>query len=60
MDLKNIIVNLNQRKRCSMTSLICGILNDTDELDRNRPTDLENELMVALGWGEGGKDVGNS
>ena len=42
MNLKNIIVNLNQteKERCSMTSLICGILNDTDELDRNRLTDL--------------------
>ena len=46
MDLKSVILSQTEREKYCMESLICG--NATNGLkNRKRPTDLENELMVA-------------
>ena len=46
-------VSQTEKDKYHMRSLICGILKkDTNELiykDRNRPTDIENKLMVTKG-----------
>jgi len=54
MNLESVIlgeVSPTEKEKYHMTSLVCEKRNDTNELAKQRLTDLENELMVA-----GGKD----
>ena len=52
MDLEIVIpsaVSQAEKEKYHMTSLICGIQEETTELTKQRLTDLENELRVAGG-----------
>ena len=49
MDLESVTLGevSPTEKEKYMTSLVCGKRSDTNELTKQRLTDLENELMVA-------------